>query len=90
MDSDQENQATTASEDNPSSNNSESSVDTQEDFSKFSVEELKSKLKEVSLPVSGKKAELVERLESYASEKPGADSEEDSETDKDEKFYADD
>ena len=64
MDSDQENQATTASEDNPSSNNSESSVDTQEDFSKFSVDELKSKLKETGLPVSGKKADLIERLES--------------------------
>jgi len=83
MDSDQENQATTASEDNPSSNNSESSVDTQEDFSKFSVDELKSKLKEASLPVSGKKAELVERLESSTSEKSDADSEDDSETDKD-------
>ena len=68
MDSDQENQATTASEDNPSSNNSESSVDTQEDFSKFSVDELKSKLKEAGLPVSGKKAELIERLEKSISE----------------------
>ena len=83
MDSDQENQATTASEDNPSSNNSESSVDTQEDFSKFSVDELKSKLKEAGLPVSGKKAELVERLESSTSEKSGADSEVDSEKDDD-------
>ena len=83
MDSDQENQATTASEDNPSSNNSESSVDTQEDFSKFSVDELKSKLKEAGLPVSGKKAELVVRLESSTSEKSDADSEDDSETDKD-------
>ena len=83
MDSDQENQATTASEDNPSSNNSESSVDTQEDFSKFSVNELKSKLKEAGLPVSGKKAELVERLVSSTSEKSDADSEDDSETDKD-------
>ena len=68
MDSDQENQATTASEDNPSSNISESSVDTQEDFSKFSVDELKSKLKEAGLPVSGKKAELIERLEKSISE----------------------
>ena len=83
MDSDQENQATTASEDILSSNNSESSVDTQEDFSKFSVDELKSKLKEAGLPVSGKKAELVERLESSTSEKSDADSEDDSETDKD-------
>ena len=48
MDSDQENQATTASEDNPSSNSSESSVDTQKEFSKLSVDELKSKLKAVS------------------------------------------
>jgi len=68
MDSDQENQATTASEDNPSSNNSESSVDTQEDFNKFTVDELKSKLKELGLPVSGKKAELIERLEATVSE----------------------
>ena len=68
MDSDQENQATTASEDNPSSNNSESSVDTQEDFSKITVDELKSKLKEAGLPVSGKKAELIERLEASMSE----------------------
>ena len=67
MDSDQENQATTASEDNPSSNSSESSVDTQQDFSKFSVDELKSKLKEAGLPVSGKKADLIERLESSLS-----------------------
>ena len=65
MDSDQENQATTASEDNPSSNSSESSVDTQQDFSKFSVDELKSKLKETGLPVSGKKADLIrEKLSS--------------------------
>ena len=68
MDSDQENQATTASEDNPSSNNSESSVDTQEDFNNFSVDELKTKLKEAGLPVSGKKADLIERLESSTSE----------------------
>jgi len=68
MDSDQENQATTASEDNPSSNNSESSVDTQEDFNKFSVDELKSKLKEFGLPISGKKAVLIERLEASVSE----------------------
>ena len=75
MDSDQENQATTASEDNPSSNSSESSVDTQQDFSKFSVDELKSKLKEAGLPVSGKKADLIERLES-SSESSGDKSEE--------------
>ena len=85
MDSDQENQATTASEDNPSSNSSESSVDTQEDFSKFSVDELKSKLKEAGLPVSGKKADLIERLESSLSESSDDKSEESSdETDSDE------
>ena len=76
MDSDQENQATTASEDNPSSNSSESSVDTQQDFSKFSVDELKSKLKEAGLPVSGKKADLIERLESSLSESSDDKSEE--------------
>ena len=85
MDSDQENQATTASEDNPSSNSSESSVDTQQDFSKFSVDELKSKLKEAGLPVSGKKADLIERLESSLSESSDDKSEETSdETDSDE------
>ena len=68
MDSDQENQATTASEDSPSSNNSESSVDMQKDFSKYSVDELKSKLKEAGLPVSGKKADLIERLNSSESD----------------------
>ena len=84
MDSDQENQATTASEDNPSSNSSESSVDTQQDFSKFSVDELISKLKESGLPVSGKKAELIDRLESSLSESSDDKSEESSdETDSD-------
>ena len=78
MDSDQENQATTASEDNPSSNSSESSVDTQQDFSKFSVDELKSKLKEAGLPVSGKKSDLIERLESSVSESSDDKSEESS------------
>ena len=74
MDSDQENQATTASEDSPSSNNSESSVDTQEDFSKYSVDELKSKLKEAGLPVSGKKADLIERLNSPESDETAKES----------------
>ena len=74
MDSDQENQATTASEDSPSSNNSESSVDTQKDFSKYSVDELKSKLKEAGLPVSGKKADLIERLNSSESDETAKES----------------
>ena len=78
MDSDQENQATTASEDNHSSNSSESSVDSQQDFSKLSVDELKSKLKEAGLPVSGKKAELIDRLESSLSESSDDKSEESS------------
>ena len=84
MDSDQENQATTASEDNPSSNSSESSVDTQQDFSKFSVDELKSKLKETGLPVSGKKADLIERLESSSESSDDKSEETSDETDSDE------
>ena len=84
MDSDQENQATTASEDNPSSNSSESSVDTQQDFSKFSVDELKSKLKEAGLPVSGKKADLIERLESSSSSSDDKSEETSDQTDSDE------
>ena len=84
MDSDRENHATTASEDNPSSNSSESSVDTQQDFSELSVDELKSRLKEAGLPVSGKKADLVERLESSSSKSSDDESEESSnETDSD-------
>ncbi len=78
MDADQENQATTASEDNASSNSSESSVDTKQDCSKCSVDELKSKLKEAGLPVSGKKADLIERLESSVSESSDDKSEESS------------
>ena len=84
MDSDQENQATTASEDNPSSNSSESSVDTQQDFSKFSVDELKSKLKDAGLPVSGKKADLIERLESSSESSDDKSEETSDETDSDE------
>ena len=77
MDSDQENQATTASEDNSSSNNSESSVDTQKEFSKLSVDELKSKLKESGLPISGKKSELIERLETSLSKDSDKETESD-------------
>ena len=76
MDSDQENQATAESEDIPSSNTSESSADTQQDFSKLSVDELKSKLKEADLPVSGKKAELIDRLKSSLPEVSSDSSEE--------------
>ena len=85
MDSDQENQATTASEDKNSSNISESSVDTQEDFNKLSVADLKSKLKDLGLPVSGKKAELIERLESSKIEKTVEDGTDESKENLDEK-----
>ena len=68
MDSDQENQATAESEENISSHNSGSSADTQEDFSKLSVADLKSRLKELDLPISGKKSDLVDRLLSFKSE----------------------
>ena len=39
------------------------------DYSKMSVSELKEMLKEKGLPVSGKKAELIERLEVYLGKK---------------------
>lgn len=39
----------------------------EEDFSKLTVPQLKAKLKERGLPVSGSKAELVERLTSGGS-----------------------
>jgi len=85
MDSDQENEVNTASEDKNSSNISESSVDTQEDFNKLSVADLKSKLKDLELPVSGKKAELIERLKSSKIEKTVEDDTDESKEKLDEK-----
>ena len=62
MDSEQETQAPAASEGEQPSNDSESSAELALDYNDLKVDELKKKLKELDLPVSGKKSELVERL----------------------------
>jgi len=68
MDSKQENQALAASEGNQPSNGSESSADSFPDFSSLKVNELKEKLKALGLSVTGKKAELIERLVTSSTE----------------------
>ena len=62
MDSDQETQAPAEPEGSNPSKDSGSLEDINSDFSNLKVDELKEKLKELDLPVSGKKSELVERL----------------------------
>ena len=62
MDSDRENQAPAEPEGNEPSKDSESFADSSVDFSSLKVDELKEKLKELGLSVSGKKSELLDRL----------------------------
>ena len=62
MDSEQETQAPAATEDEQSSNESENSAENAPDYNDLKVSELKEKLKELGLPLSGKKSDLVERL----------------------------
>ena len=62
MDSEQETQAPAATEGEQPSNESESSAETAIDYSALTVSELKDKLKELGLPLSGKKSDLVDRL----------------------------
>ena len=54
MDSEQETQAPAASEGEQPSNDSESSAEPAPDYNDLKVDELKKKLKELDLPVSGK------------------------------------
>ena len=62
MDSEQETQAPAATEGEKPSNESENSAVNAPDYNDLKVSELKEKLKELSLPLSGKKSDLVERL----------------------------
>ena len=62
MDSEQETQAPAATEGEQSSNESENSAENAPDYNDLKVSELKEKLKELGLPLSGKKSDLVERL----------------------------
>ena len=62
MESEQEPQAPAATEGKSPSDDSESSAETAQEYSNLKVDELKKKLKELDLPVSGRKSELIERL----------------------------
>ena len=62
MDSEQETQAPAATEGEKPSNESENSAENAPDYNDLKVSELKEKLKELGLPLSGKKSVLVERL----------------------------
>ena len=62
MDSEQETQAPAATEGEQPSNESENSAENALDYSDLTVNELKEKLKELGLPLSGKKSDLVDRL----------------------------
>ena len=62
MDSEQETQAPAATEGEQPSNESENSAENAPDYNDLKVSELKEKLKELGLPLSGKKSVLVDRL----------------------------
>ena len=62
MDSEQDTQAPAATEGKQPSNESESSAENAINYSDLKVSELKEKLKELGLPLSGKKSDLVDRL----------------------------
>ena len=62
MDSEQETQAPVAAEGSKPSDDSASSTDNAQDYDGLTVAELKTKLKESGLPVSGKKSEHIARL----------------------------
>ncbi|MEC8997343.1 MAG: SAP domain-containing protein [Candidatus Thermoplasmatota archaeon] len=62
MKSEQEPQAPAETEGKSPSDDSESSAETAQEYSDLKVDDLKKKLKELDLPVSGRKSELIERL----------------------------
>ncbi len=78
MDSEQETQAPAATEGEQPSNESESSAENAINYSDLKVSELKEKLKELGLPLSGKKSDLVDRLNA-SNEKVDDNEESDSE-----------
>ena len=80
MDSEQETQAPAATEGSQPSNESESSAENATNYSDLKVSELKEKLKELGLPLSGKKSDLVDRLN--ASNEKVDDNEEESDSEK--------
>ena len=63
MDSEQETQATAVIEGEQPSNVSESSAELAPDYNDLTVIKLKELLKELGLPLSGKKSDLIERLQ---------------------------
>jgi len=80
MDSEQETQAPAATEGEQPSNESENSAENAIDYSDLTVNELKEKLKELGLPLSGKKSVLIDRLK--ASNEKVDDNKEESDSEK--------
>ena len=80
MDSEQETQAPAATEGEQPSNESENSAENALDYSDLTVNELKEKLKELGLPLSGKKSVLIDRLK--ASNEKVDDNKEESDSEK--------
>jgi len=74
MDSEQETQAPAATEGEQPSNESENSAENALDYSALTVSELKDKLKELGLPLSGKKSDLIDRLNASNEKVPEDDS----------------
>jgi len=74
MDSEQETQAPAATEGEQPSNESENSAENALDYSALTVNELKDKLKELGLPLSGKKSDLIDRLNASNEKVPEDDS----------------
>ena len=79
MDSEQETQAPAATEGEQPSNESESSAENAINYSDLTVNELKEKLKELGLPLSGKKSDLIDRLNASNEKVDGNEEENDSE-----------
>ena len=80
MDSEQEAQAPAASEGIEPSTDSVSSADISLDYRNLKVDELKVKLKDLGLSVSGKKSELVKRLENASQSKNDSKKDDEKET----------
>jgi len=73
MDSEQETQATAVIEGEKPSNISENSAESATNYNDLTVAKLKELLKELGLPLSGKKSDLIERLQA-SNEKVDEDS----------------
>jgi|TARA_B110000263_G_scaffold241047_1_gene244854 uncharacterized coiled-coil DUF342 family protein len=80
MDSEQETQATAVIEGEQPSNVSESSAELAPDYNDLTVIKLKELLKELGLPLSGKKSDLIERLQASKEKVDGKSGDNEGET----------